>query len=149
MRDTPYMFKTLLVSYAEDNVLYLNSDFECYVENSTILLKSLRLAKKQVSKRVKCRRCSCTSAHCEAFHTILLKHFGNTTLLDFLSNGDSKQLDNFSADVMLNFLSFDIYDVITAYHKVRHLKNDLLDAKDKIVVNPFLTVSDLEASDSD
>lgn len=144
--DEPLNFESLLVSYAEDNVIYLNSDFRCYITNVNLLLKALRLAKRQVNGRVKHRRCVCTAGHGISFFSVLVKHFANGTLFNYLLNGDPKELDNFNVDVTLNFPAFDIYDVITAYHKVRQLKDQLINARNVIVINPFLTLYD---SDSD
>ena len=146
--DQPFRFQSLLVSFAEDNIIYLKEDFECYFNNVNILLNALHLAQRLVNKRIQYRRCACTSRCNLSFHHVLIKHFANRTLFHFLRNGDDKELDNLKVDVRINFSAFDIYDVITAYHKVRCLKDELINARNAIVVNPFLSVSDFDESES-
>ena len=147
MTDEPFRFQSLLVSFAEDGVLYLNADFQCYLINVNFLLSALYLAKALVSKRVQCHQCTCTSHYRISFRSALIKNFGDRTLFHYLLNGDDKELDNLKIDVRINFSAFDIYDVLTAYHKVRRLKNELIMARNLIVVNPFLSLSDLDNSD--
>lgn len=146
--DQPFRFQSLLTSFAEDHVIYLNEDFHCYLNNVNILLSALHLAHRLVNKRIQYRQCACTSQFRISFHHVLIKHFANKTLFHYLLNGDVKELDNLKVDVRINFSAFDIYDVITAYHKVRCLKEELINARNVIVVNPFLSVSDFDESES-
>ena len=140
------------MSHVEDNVIYLNCDFSHYLINADTLLNSLRYAKCIVNKRVQFRQCVCTSIHRASFHSVLVKHFGNRSLFHYLRNGDENELDYFKVDIRINFSAFDICDVITAYHKVRILKDELVNARNEIVINPFLSATDFEdfdTSDSD
>ena len=115
------------------------------------MLSALYRAKALVSKRVQSHQCTCTctSHYRISFRSALIKNFGDRTLFHYLLNGDDKELDNFKVDVRINFSAFDIYDVLTAYHKLRRLKNELIMARNLIVVNPFLSLSDLDNTDSD
>ena len=145
--DQPFRFQSLLASFAEENVIYLNEDFRYYFKNVNILLSALSFAHRLVNKRVQYRQCAFTSRSCLSFHHVLIKHFANRTLFHYLLNGDDKELDNFKVDVRINFSAFDIYDVITAFHKARCLRDELINARNVIVVNPFLSVSDFDESE--
>ena len=111
--EEPFDFESVLVSYAEDGVIYLNRDFKCYITNVDILLSALQLAKTLVCKRVAFRQCTCTTKHRLSFDSVLVKHFENKTLFQYLLHGDDMQLDNFKVDVMANFSAFDVHDVYT------------------------------------
>ena len=55
-------------------------------------------------------------------------------------------------DIRIKFSAFDIYKVITAYQKVRNLKDGLINVRNEIVINPFPSTTDFEDfinSDSD
>ena len=121
--DQPFKFLSLLVSFAEPNVIYLNEDFYCYFNNVNLLLSALYLAKRLSTKRVHRRQCECTSSYRRSFDHVLIKHFANRTLFHYLLNGDNKELDEFKIDVRINYSAFDVFDVITAYHKVKSLKD--------------------------
>ena len=44
-----------------------------------------------------------------SFDSVLVKHFENKTLFQYLLHGDDMQLDNFKIDVMANFSPFDVH----------------------------------------
>lgn len=143
-RDEPINFRSSLVSFAEPRVIYLNSDFSDYTTNVNVLLSALYAAKRLVSKRVTHRQCRCTSVHRSSFHAVLVNHFANRTLYSYLVNGDPSELDHFKMDIRCNFSAFSVIEVLIAYHKVRRLKEELVEAKRMIVINPFLSSSDFE-----
>ena len=146
--DEPFKFQSLLVSFAEYGVIYLNEDFNCYFNNVNILLRALQLAQCLVNQRIQYRQCTCLSQQRLSFTDVLIKHFANRTLFHYLLNGDDKELDNFKVDVRVNFAAFDVYAVNTAYHKVRCFKDELISARNVIVVNPFLSTSDFDDSET-
>ena len=141
-------FASVLASFAEDNVNYLNEDFSCYIENVNFLLSALHLAKRLVGKRIQHRQCKCYSHHCLSFTAVLTKHFVNMTLSDYLIRGDDKELDLLKYDVRSNASSFNADDVITAFHNVKHFKKELIAARKLVVINPFASVSDFDESDA-
>ena len=142
--DEPTNFCSSLMSYAEPRVIYLNSDFNDLTTHVNVLLSALYCAKRLVSKRIAYRQCKCTVNYRIPFRTLLVNHFSNQTLFGYLVNGNRSQLDHFKMDVRCNFSAFSANEVLTAYHKVRHLKEDLAKAKRKIVINPFLSSSDFD-----
>ena len=57
------------------------------------------------------------------------------------------ELDLFKYEIRINVSAFDFMDVITAFHKVKSFKKELINVRKLLVVNPFMTVSDFEESD--
>ena len=141
-------FASVLVSFAEDNVNYLNEDFRYYIENVNFLLSALYLAKRLVGKRIQYRQCKCYSHHRLSFTAVLIKNFGTISLSDYLIHGDDKELDVLKYDVRSNASSFNADDVISVFHKVKHFKKELIAARKLVVINPFLSVSDFDESDA-
>ena len=147
MSNEPFKFESLLLTYAEADVIYLNEDFDTYFHNINFLLSALHLAKRLTSNRVQHRQCFCYSRHRLSFTAVLIKIFSNTTLSHYLLNGDEMELDLLKYEIRINVSAFDFMDVITAFHKVKSFKKELINVRKVLVVNPFLTVSDFEESD--
>lgn len=141
-------FASVLASFAEENVMYLNEDFDNYFQNVNFLLSALDLAKRLVGKRIQYRQCKCYSRQRLSFTAVLIKNFTTTSLSDYLINGDDKELDNLKYDVRSNFSSFDSDEVISAFHKMKHFKKELIAARKNLVINPFISVSDFYESDA-
>lgn len=147
MSNAPFNFQSLLLSYAEADVIYLNEDFDTYFNNINFLLSALHLAKRLTSRRVQYRQCFCYSRQRLSFTAVLIKIFSNTTLSHYLLNGDEMELDLLKFEIRINVSAFDFMDVITAFHKVKSFKKELVNARKQLVINPFVTVSDFEESD--
>ena len=84
----------------------------------------------------------------QSFHSLLVHYFRNRTLFNFLLNDHENVLDKFKLAIRCNFPAFDANDVLTAFHKATLLKEDLIQAKRMIVINPFLSASDSDSDDS-
>ena len=147
MCNAPFKFQSLLLTFAEADVIYLNEDFDIYFNNINFLLSALHLAKRLTSRRVQYRQCFCYSRQRLSFTAVLIKIFSNTTLSHYLLNGDEMELDLLKYEIRINVSAFDFMDVITAFHKVKSFKKELFNVRKLLVVNPFMTVSDFEESD--
>ena len=134
-RNEPFNFQTVLLSYAEEGVTYLPSDFDPYLKHVYYLKYALHRAKRLVKHRLNLRDWSCTDPDKMSFSAVLIKTFSNRTLFDYLKYGTMTDLDYFDIDIFYHSAGFDAVEVITAYHNVKKLKSQIYAVRDKVVAN--------------
>ena len=137
----PFNFEHLLLSYAEENAIYLSRDFRPIVENSYYLCNFFRKVRDRVKHRLNMRDCACTDPDKMSFSDLLIKTFENKTLYSLL-DGDLLEMDYFYMEIFRHHAGFDAREVLNAYHNVKKLKRQLYNVRDKLVINVFASDSE-------
>ena len=133
MTEDPFHFDYVLLSNIEKDNVFHHADFHRYVKNVDDLMDSITIARKHMKYRMATRDCICRLPEKMCFVDVLMKHFSNKTLFNYLYDGDVRELDMLDLDISNHHFGFDIREVFIVYHNVKQLQAELYNVRDVLV----------------